>query len=140
MAFREKIAWVAFVSTALIWGAFFATLAFVPPAMRGLAMLGPFIVATIAQAAVITAAATIWAISAPQEANAPADERDRAIGLRATRLAYLTLALGVIAVIGWLHVGLHGSDTIFALAGAFILAEAVRFGATAIGYRRGWHG
>ncbi|WP_066662365.1 MULTISPECIES: hypothetical protein [unclassified Sphingomonas] len=137
MAFREKIAWVAFVSTVLIWGAFFIILAFVPHQARGLAMLGPFIVATVAQAAVMIAAATIWAISAPRDANAPADERDRAIGLRATRLAYLTLILGVVAVIIWLHFGLHGPDTVFALAGAFILAEAVRFGGTALGYRKG---
>ncbi|MFN4095912.1 MAG: hypothetical protein ACK4GG_04005 [Sphingomonas sp.] len=137
MAFREKIAWVSFLSTVLIWGAFFVVLALVPHQARGLAMLGPFIVATVAQAAVMIAAATIWAISAPKEANAPADERDRAIGLRATRMAYLTLILGVVAVIVWLHFGLHGPDTVFALAGAFILAEAVRFGATALGYRKG---
>ncbi len=137
MAFREKIAWAAFLSTVLIWGAFFIILAVVPHDARGLAMLGPFIVATVAQAAVMIAAASVWAISAPKEANAPADERDRAIGLRATRMAYLTLILGVIAVIVWLHFGLHGPDTIFALAGAFILAEAVRFGSTALGYRKG---
>ncbi len=137
MAFREKIAWVSFLSTVLIWGAFFVILALVPHQARGLAMLGPFIVATVAQAAVMIAAATIWAISAPKEANAPADERDRAIGLRATRMAYLTLILGVVAVIVWLHFGLHGPDMVFALAGAFILAEAVRFGATALGYRKG---
>lgn len=140
MAFREKIAWVSFLSTLLIWGGFFIILATVPHGMRGLAMLGPFIVATMAQAAVMIAAASIWAISAPKEANAPADERDRAIGLRATRMAYLTLILGVAAVILWLHLGLHGPDTIFALAAAFILAEAVRFCATALGYRWSWHG
>lgn len=140
MAFREKIAWVSFLSTLLIWGAFFIILATVPHGMRGLAMLGPFIVATMAQAAVMIAAASIWAIGAPKDANAPADERDRAIGLRATRMAYLTLILGVAAVIVWLHLGLHGPDTIFALAAAFILAEAVRFGATALGYRWNWHG
>jgi hypothetical protein len=137
MAFREKIAWVAFLSTLLIWGGFFILLVSVPHGERGLAMLAPFIVATVAQAAVMIAAATVWAIGAPKEANAPADERDRAIGLRATRFAYLTLILGVVAVIIWLHHGLHGPDTIFALAGAFILAEAIRFGGTAIGYRKG---
>ncbi|MFL9842001.1 hypothetical protein ABS767_13585 [Sphingomonas sp. ST-64] len=137
MAFREKIAWVAFLSTVLIWGAFFILLAMVPHAARGLAMLGPFIAATIAQGAVMVAAAVTWAIAAPKEANAPVDERDRAVGRRATGFAYLTLILGVVAIIVWLHLGLHGPDIIFALAGAFILAEAVRFGATAIGYRKG---
>ena len=137
MAFREKIAWVAFLSTVLIWGAFFIILVQTPHQARGLAMLGPFIVATIAQAAVMIVAATIWAIGAPKEANAPADERDRAVGRRATGIAYFTLILGVVAVIVWLHFGLHGPDTIFALAGAFILAEAVRFGTTALGYRKG---
>lgn len=137
MAFREKIAWVAFLSTLLIWGAFFAVLLVVPHEARGLAMLGPFIAATAAQAVLMIAAAVIWAVRSPSEANAPADERDRAVGRRATGFAYLVLVLGVVAVIVWLHLGLHGPDTIFALAGAFILAEAVRFGATAIGYRRG---
>ncbi|MBX3595488.1 hypothetical protein [Sphingomonas sp.] len=124
------------MSTVLIWGAFFGSLVFTPHEARGLALLGSFIVATIAQAAVMIVAATIWAIGAPAEANAPADERDRAVGRRATGFAYLTLVLGVVAVIVWLHLGLHGPDTIFALVAAFILAEAVRFGATALGYRR----
>ena len=137
MAFREKIAWVAFLSTVLIWGAFFVMLARMPHDDRGLAMLTPFIVATVAQAVVMIAAAVVWAIRSPGEANAPADERDRAVGRRATGFAYFTLVLGICAVIAWLHLGLHGPDTIFALAGAFILAEAVRFGATALGYRRG---
>ncbi|RYD61192.1 MAG: hypothetical protein EOP58_15200, partial [Sphingomonadales bacterium] len=110
MAFREKIAWVSFLSTVLIWGAFFIILTLTPHGVRGLAMLGPFIVATVAQAAVMIAAASIWAIGAPKEANAPADERDRAVGRRATGFAYLTLILGVVAVIVWLHFGLHGPD------------------------------
>lgn len=137
MGYREKIAWVAFLSTVLIWGAFFILLAWLPHETRGLAMLGPFIVATLAQAAVMVSAAIIWAVASPREAQAPADERDRAVGRRATGIAYVALALGVAAVILWLHFGLHGPDTIFALVGAFILAEAVRFAATAIGYRRG---
>lgn len=137
MAFREKIAWVAFLSTLLIWGAFFAVLLVVPHQARGMAMLGPFIAATLAQAVLMIAAAVSWAVRSPGEANAPADERDRAVGRRATGFAYSALVLGVVAVIVWLHLGLHGPDTIFALAGAFILAEAVRFGATAIGYRGG---
>jgi hypothetical protein len=36
-----------------------------------------------------------------------------------------------------MHVGLYGTNVIFALIGVFILGEAVRFGTKAIGYRFG---
>ncbi|WP_343519933.1 hypothetical protein [Sphingomonas sp.] len=134
MAFREKIAWAAFLTTVLIWGGFLI-LALSGAGGHGMALLGPFIAATIAQAVMMVAATAIWAIRSPGEANAPADERDRAVGRRATGVAYLVVVLGIVGVIVWLHLGLHGAGTVFALIGVFILGEAARFGATAIGYR-----
>lgn len=135
MAFREKVAWAAFGSTVLIWGTFFTFLLSLPHEARGLAMLGPFILGVLAQAIIMAGAAIFWAIRSPGEANAPADERERALGYRATSAAYFVLIMAVFAVIGWLHFGLHGPDTIFALAAAFIIAESVRFATTAVGYR-----
>lgn len=141
MAFREKIAWAAFVTTVLIWGAFFTLVVTLPHGARGMGLIGPFVVATVAQAVTMAVAAGFWSIRAPKEANAQPDERDRAVSRRATGFAYLTLVLGVVVVVVALHHGLHGPDTVFALVGAFILAEAVRFGATAFGYRSsGAHG
>jgi len=136
MAFREKVAWAAFVTTLLIWGAYFAVVVTDTGAAHSVRMFWLFIGATVAQAVLMGTATAIWAIRAPGEANARPDERDRAVSRRATGVAYLVLVLGVMAVIAGLHMGLHGPGTIFALIGAFILAEVARFGAQAIGYRR----
>jgi hypothetical protein len=136
MAFREKIAWAAFVTTVLIWGGYFAVVATRAHA-HDLVLLWLFIAATIAQAVLMAAVTAIWAIRSPGEAHAPADERDRAIGRSATGIAYIVVLLGIVAIIVWLHLGLRGMQTVFALAAVFILGEAVRFGAQAIGYRQG---
>lgn len=138
MAFREKVAWAAFLTTLLIWGAYFGmVVAKAGEATHSIQMFWLFVVATVAQAVLMGTATAIWAIRAPGEANARPDERDRAVSRRANGFAYLVLVLGVMAVIAGLHLGLHGSGTVFALVGAFILAEATRFGMQAIGYRAG---
>lgn len=137
MSFREKLAWVSLVSTVIVWGGFFLYLLGSPHSARGMAMIGPFILAVLVQVAVMIAMTAYWSIRAPDEASAPADEREKAIGNRATASAYLVLVIGLVATIIGLHIGLHGPDVIFALAGAFILAESVRYGSAAIAFRRG---
>jgi hypothetical protein len=138
MSFREKIAWVAFLSTVLIWGGYFLLVA---RAAWGGGSLGlPFLVlfglATLAQALVVGGVAAVAAALAPGDAHAAADERDRAVARRAGGLAYLAVLLGLAGVIVALHIGLHGRGTIFALLGLVMLGEATRFGAQALGYRR----
>lgn len=139
MGFREKIAWTAFVTTILAWGAYFAIV--VSKAMNGGThdpmLFWLFIAATVAQAALMVGVAAVSALIAPGDANAAPDERDRRIGQRASSIAYGVVLLAIAAVIAWMHVGLRGTNIIFALVGVFILGEAVRFGAKAIGYRMG---
>ncbi|WP_404333964.1 hypothetical protein AB2M62_11840 [Sphingomonas sp. MMS12-HWE2-04] len=138
MSFREKIAWVAFLSTVIAWGGYFAVVvhASINGADGGLWLLWLFIGVTIAQAVVLGVATAVAAILDPADAQAARDERDFAVGRRASGIAYGTLVAGLIAVIAALHVGLHGRGTIFALLGLFMLGEATRYGAQAIGYRR----
>ncbi len=137
MAFREKIAWAAFITTVIAWGGYFAVVVSQSGQSAHSAYLfWLFVAATGAQAVLMAAAAIIWSIRAPGEANARPDERDRAVGQRATGVAYLIVILALIGVIVWLHFGLHGRNTVFALVGVFMLGEAARFGAQAIGYRR----
>lgn len=138
MAFREKVAWAAFLTTLLIWGAYFAVVFIdIGGPAHGMRMFWLFIAATVAQMVLMGAATAVWAIRAPGDANARPDERDRAVSRRATGIAYLVLVLAVMAVIAGLHLGLHGPDIVYALIGAFILGEGARFGAQAIGYRGG---
>lgn len=136
MSFREKIAWAAFVTTVIAWGGYFTVvISQSGQQAHGVSLLVLFGGATIAQAVLMATAAIIWSLQAPKEAGAPPDERDLAVGRRATGVAYVVMVIALIGVIAWLHVGLHGRNTIFALIGVFILAEAARFGAQAVGYR-----
>lgn len=139
MSFREKLAWAAFVTTLLAWGAYFTVV--ILKAMNGGThdpmLFFLFIAATVAQAAMMGAVAAVSAVMSPGEANARADERDRLLGQRASGIAYFVVLVAICAVIVWLHLGLRGTNIIFALIGVFILGEAVRFGAKAIGYRIG---
>lgn len=139
MAFRERIVWAAFVTTLLVWGGYFAVV-IVKAATGGThdpLLFWLFIAATAAQALLMAAVAAIAALRAPEDAHAPPDERDRMLGQRASGVAYFVVLLAIAAVIVWLHVGLRGTNVIFALIGVFILGEAVRFGTKAIGYRTG---
>lgn len=140
MSFREKLAWAAFLTTLLAWGSYFAVVISRAASGEGThdpALFYLFLAATIGQAVMMTAVATLIAILAPREAQAPADERDRSIGRRANGAAYFTVLLAIAAVIVAMHVGLRGTNVIFALIGVFILGEAVRFGTQALGYRMG---
>jgi hypothetical protein len=140
MSFREKIAWAAFLTTLLAWGGYFAVVV-----TRGSSDGGHhdpllfwlFLAAVLGQAVMMTALATVMAILTPREANLPRDERDIAVDRRASGIAYLVVMIGIVGIVVWLHIGLHGTGTIFALAALFIVGEAVRFGAQALGYRVG---
>lgn len=139
MSFREKIAWTAFVTTILAWGGYFTIV--VLKAMEGGThdpmLFFLFIAATAAQALLMGAVAAVSALAAPGDAHASPDERDRRIAQRASGIAYGVVLVAIVAVIAWMHVGLRGTNVIFALVGVFILGEATRFGAKAIGYRVG---
>ena len=138
MSFREKIAWAAFLSTLIAWGGYFAVVvhASIQGTDGGVWLLWLFIGVTIVQAVVLIIAATIASILDPADAHAARDERDDSVARRASGVAYGALVTGLVVVIAALHVGLHGRGTIFALLGLFMLGEATRYGAKAIGYRR----
>ncbi|RYD68327.1 MAG: hypothetical protein EOP58_00900 [Sphingomonadales bacterium] len=135
MSFREKIAWAAFITTLLTWGAYFTVVVTRDSASHDPALFFLFIAAAGAQAVLLGAVAAISAVMAPGEASAAPDERDRSLGQRASAIAYGVVLVAIAGVIIWMHAGLRGTDVIFALIGVFILGEAVRFGTKAIGYR-----
>jgi uncharacterized membrane protein len=137
MSFREKIAWTAFLTTLIGWGSYFALVlyTFLTGSEGGMWLFWLFIGVVAAQIVVIAIAAAIAAALTPGDAKAARDERDREIARKANGVAYFIVLLGLVAVIVGLHVGLHGTLTIFALLALFVVGEATRFGAQAIGYR-----
>ena len=141
MSFREKIAWAAFVSTIVIWGGYFTALllhtdARHPPFLFFIAFIG----CVVLQAVVMVAVAIVGAMASPKDARAPIDERERGIARRATEIAYYFQLSAILALIAVMHLGINLIQAIFALFALVVIAEAIRYGAQAIGYRRRWHG
>jgi hypothetical protein len=141
MSFREKSAWitlVALVVVTLLWALHFPwggpfTLAPAP---------NPFLFHTLALATISfivieVVAHVIVAVLAPREAGAPADERERLIGLKATRLGayvYVPLSLSSIFLI---HLGANEIGLAYLVLFSFVIAEIVNYTARIVYYRRG---
>jgi hypothetical protein len=151
--FREKTAWISIFVTLLIWGSYFGdmmpNLLSSRPDLDG--MLGAFF-GSIASAVFLQIVLTIViAALSPKEADAPADERERLIELRATTIAYhvLTITL-VVAVLGAPALALYhafkagiepslGSAVVPMANGvllAIVLAEVAKYVAQLVQFRR----
>ena len=136
MSFREKTAWISLVSTSGIYAFYFWSVV----RSRGGAgdfRFGGLLTTIIALVIVQTVLIVAVAISAPKEAQAPRDERDRLIDLRATRFAYAALATSVACACFF---GAFNPPIIFntnALLLVLVVAEILRSGCQVVQYRRG---
>ena len=142
MAFKEKIEWVTLATMVVAYGTYFALLATAarngaPPVMDMLIWFGGI---TVAQVIAIAVLSSILAIMAHREANAPADERDRAIARRAGNIAYYVLMVGMILVGVVMPFSEPNWKIINAALLALVVAEATRYVLVILSYRRGWHG
>lgn len=98
MAFREKMLWASLASTLAIWGWYFAGFAGAVSAGRydQAAETGNFITAILLIVVVQIVMAAMLALSSGKEADAPADDREKAIALLGYRSAYIALMLIVV--------------------------------------------
>ena len=142
MAFREKIAWLT-LATMLIAYAVYFTL--VGPAVgfgeaRMLDIIWSFGLVATAHAIAVIVGAIALAVTATGEAQARADERDRAIARRGATSGYYVLILGMILV----GVIMPFSEPPWKIVNtallAIVLAETVNNVVVLLSYRRGWHG
>lgn len=141
MSFREKSAWITLITLIVMtvlwalhfpWGRPF-TLAPSPNPTVFHALL----LATVSFVVIEILAHAIVAVRAPREANAPADERERLIGLKATRLGayvYVMLSLSSILLI---HLGANEIGLAYFLLISFVIAEIANYTARIVYYRRG---
>ena len=86
----------------------------------------------------------VVAVANPREANSPADEMDRLISLKAQRVGYLMLSVGVLIVLGRILFGSIVEPeqvTVLSIANlllfVFVLAETGHYAATVYHYRAG---
>ncbi|HEY0026793.1 MAG TPA: DUF2178 domain-containing protein [Allosphingosinicella sp.] len=142
MAFREKIAWLTLATMLVAYSAYFG---FVGPSVgfgeRHLVdILWSFgLVAGVHATAMIVGAIAI-AVTATREANAGADERDRAIDRRASNIAYYVLLLGMILVGVVMPFSEPPWKIVNTALAAVVAAEAIRHAVILLSYRRGWNG
>lgn len=136
MSFREKSAWISLLSISGIYAFYFwSALRSGPPGGRVYfsGLLGTIIALAVVQSALTIAVA----IYAPKEAQAPRDERERLIDLKATRFAYAGLATAVALACFF---GAFNPPILFntnALLFVLVTAEVMRSGCQIVQYRRG---
>ncbi len=100
-------------------------------------MFHALVLCTISFVVIVVIAHVVVAIRAPREASAPADERERLIGLKATRLAaYVYAALSMSSVF-FIHLGANEIGLAYLLVASLVIAEAVSCIARIIYHRRG---
>ena len=142
MSYREKFAWLSLLAIAVTYGPYFVLTALKPPpagVLPNLEQLAFFGMIAVTQVVILVAGRGVLALGTPKEERGPADERDRAIELRASRIAYYVLIGGVIwagVVLPFVSSGWQIVNTALA---AIVIAEVVQHGLTVRGYRRGWH-
>jgi hypothetical protein len=135
MSFREKIAWISMLSMSGIYGVYFWSVRPSGPRAGGVHFGG--LLATIIALVVVQTVLTIAvAIFRPKEANAPRDERDKLIELRAMRVAYVGLSTGVALACLFAFdppLVFNGNALLFIL----VVAEIMRSASQIVQYRRG---
>ena len=137
MSFREKTAWISFVSILLVFGVYFTAV--------GLAMAGRlessqtfswFLQLLLAFVVLQVVLRLIVARRAPLDAKVPADEREQLIGLKGDRIAGYVLAAGIFVAIFTLHLGAGRSELAHAVLLAFAISQLAKHAAVIAFHRR----
>ena len=138
MSFREKSAWISFVTILLVFGAYFWN---VRQVLAGNVEYGTAFkveIALIVAFVVIEIVLHIGlAMQAPNEARAPRDEREQLIEMRATRVAFQVLVIGALACVGLMHLTRSAWAIGQHVLLAVVVAQLVRFGGQIVYFRRG---
>lgn len=137
MSFREKSAWISFVTILAVFIPFFwnsyrqyqGAVSGRDAVSTAFTLLAAFVVLEILLHVAL-------AIRAPKEARSPRDERERLIDLRATRVGFYVLLVGALASVGMVHLTSRAWVIQQVVLLAIVLAELVRFGGQIVLFRR----
>ncbi len=105
MAFREKTAWISVLLTLAIYGRYFSALVSASGRGDGAEFLGLLIESAILFVVVFVVLSIVVSALAPREADAPADEREKLIGLKEDRVGFYVLTLGAVMGMGAAFLG-----------------------------------
>ncbi len=137
MSFREKSAWVSFVTILAVFVPFFwnsyrqyqGAISGRDAVGTAFTLLTTFVVLEILLHVVL-------ALRAPKEARTPRDEREQLIDMRATRVGFYVLLVGALAAVGMVHLTSRAWVIQQVVLLAIVLAELVRFGGQIVLFRR----
>jgi uncharacterized membrane protein len=139
LSFQEKSIWFSLVTTIVIFGFYFGRVfrIFLDPRIPGPALIGLFIGTIVLIVLVQIAGQTILAVANRREAEKGKDERGRLVELKATRISYFILVLGVWVAGASMFVSSAPLFMANIIMFFFILSEVVGYVAQLIYYRRG---
>lgn len=138
MSCREKFAWLSLVAMAVTYGPYFTLAALKPPtvSLPDLSRLGVFAATSLSHMAIVLVGRLYFLARSPEEARAPADERDLAIERRSKTTAYYILMAGLIVVGVVMPFTSSGWIIINAALATIVGVEVLRDSLIVLGYRR----
>ncbi|MEZ5416037.1 MAG: hypothetical protein R2708_01670 [Vicinamibacterales bacterium] len=137
LSFREKSAWISFLSILGVFTPFFWTsyqrLNGAVDGRTAVSTAFGLLVLFVVLEIVLHVALALWS---PREARTPKDERERLIELRATFIAFHVLVVGALAGVATLHLTRSAWIIQQVVLLAIVVAELVKFGAEIVLFRR----
>jgi multisubunit Na+/H+ antiporter MnhG subunit len=140
MAFRERIEWLTLTAMVIAYGYYFTMVVGYPSGPSLMETLWLFAKISIAHAIFVIIGSIFIAIKWRGEAQAKADERDRAISRRGAAIAYYFLMVGMILVGVIMPFTEQGAKLVNTALFALVIAEFARHAVVLLSYRRGWNG
>ncbi|MBI1328514.1 MAG: hypothetical protein GC166_01280 [Alphaproteobacteria bacterium] len=141
MSFREKAVWVSLVSYLIVYGLYFWRYGAAVMAGGGADYMGSLISAVlllvVLEVVLTIAISATTAIAAPQDVEAPLDERERQIAQRANGPALHVVTIGVLGAIAALYYGVSIALVINCLFLALVLAEMTKSAVQIVLFRKG---
>jgi hypothetical protein len=136
MAFREKSAWISLCVTLCAYGAYFFNLAGALLWGRSIGLVA-WLQTLVALIVVQAALHIVLAALSPKDAQAPEDERERLIAVRASAVAFYILLIGVLSVatMGYFLFDKLGLGSLVVAAAG--VAQTAQYAGVIIGHRRG---
>jgi multisubunit Na+/H+ antiporter MnhG subunit len=140
MAFRERIEWLTLLAMVAAYGYYFVAVIGYPDGPSLWETLWLFAKISVAHVIVVIIGSSYLAIKWRKEAQAKADERDRAISRRGAAIAYYFLMSGMVIVGVIMPFSDQGAKLVNTALFALVIAEFVRHVVVLASYRRGWNG
>ncbi|HEU4601282.1 MAG TPA: hypothetical protein VFS24_04915 [Steroidobacteraceae bacterium] len=137
MSFKEKSAWIIFITTLVTFAVYFSALGLSFAGRMQYAHVLQLFAALMAGLVIVQVVAHIVvAALAPADARTPTDERERVIGWKADRVGFYTLMAGALIGIFTIHLGASAPDLAHAVLLAFVLSQLAKYGTVLLLHRR----